>query len=35
MLMLGERPTLPDIIGFALMFAASACGLLRPQEPAG
>ena len=35
MLMLGERPTLPDIAGFALMFAASACVLLRPQEPAG
>jgi drug/metabolite transporter (DMT)-like permease len=31
-LMLGERPTLADIIGFALMFAASACVLLRPQD---
>src|SRR5207249_997532 len=29
-LLLGERPTLADIIGFALMFAASACVLLRP-----
>jgi drug/metabolite transporter (DMT)-like permease len=34
MLMLGERPTLPDIVGFALMFAASACVLLRPQDAA-
>lgn len=33
-LMLGERPTLADIIGFALIFAASACVVLRPQEPA-
>jgi drug/metabolite transporter (DMT)-like permease len=31
-LMLGERPTLADVIGFALMFAASACVLLRPQD---
>jgi drug/metabolite transporter (DMT)-like permease len=28
MLILGERPTLPDIIGFALIFAAAACVLL-------
>jgi drug/metabolite transporter (DMT)-like permease len=34
MLILGERPTLADIVGFALMFAASACVVLRPQEPA-
>src|SRR5262249_49272444 len=32
MLMLGERPTAADIIGFALIFAASACVLLRPQD---
>lgn len=31
-LILGERPTLPDLAGFALIFAASACVLLRPQE---
>jgi drug/metabolite transporter (DMT)-like permease len=31
-IMLGERPTLADIIGFALMFAASAAVLLWPQE---
>jgi len=31
-LMLGERPTLADIVGFALMFASSACVLLRPQD---
>ena len=31
-LMLGERPTLADILGFALMFLASAFVLLRPQE---
>lgn len=29
---LGERPTATDILGFALMFAASAFVLLRPQE---
>jgi len=29
-LLLGERPTLPDIIGFALILAASACVLLAP-----
>ena len=32
-LILGERPTLPDLAGFALIFAASACVLLRPQGP--
>jgi drug/metabolite transporter (DMT)-like permease len=32
MLILGERPTPSDIVGFALMFAASACVLLRPQD---
>ena len=26
--MLGERPTVPDLIGFALIFAASVCVLL-------
>lgn len=31
MLLLGERPTLADFAGFALMFAASACVLLRPE----
>ena len=28
---LGERPTLPDIIGFAMIFAAAACVLLQPN----
>jgi drug/metabolite transporter (DMT)-like permease len=32
MMLLGERPTLTDIVGFALMFVASASVLLRPQE---
>jgi len=32
MLLLGEHPTLSDVIGFALMLAASASVLLRPQE---
>lgn len=27
---LGERPTVPDMIGFALIFAAAACVLLQP-----
>ena len=27
---LGERPTVPDIIGFVLIFAAAACVLLQP-----
>ncbi|HZD91379.1 MAG TPA: EamA family transporter [Pseudolabrys sp.] len=30
-LILGERPTWQDIIGFALIFAAAACVLLRPE----
>jgi drug/metabolite transporter (DMT)-like permease len=30
-IVLGERPTLADILGFALMLAASACVLLRPD----
>ncbi len=29
-ILLGERPTLPDIIGFVLIFAAAACVLLQP-----
>jgi len=32
--LLGERPTSADIIGFALIFAASACVLLAPSTPA-
>jgi drug/metabolite transporter (DMT)-like permease len=32
MLLLGERPTLTDIVGFSLIFTASATVLLRPQE---
>ena len=28
---LGERPTAPDIIGFVLIFAAAACVLLQPN----
>jgi drug/metabolite transporter (DMT)-like permease len=32
-LMLGERPTSSDIVGFALIFTASACVLLRPDAP--
>lgn len=31
--LLGEAPTLPDSIGFALIFAASACVLLQPNAP--
>jgi len=30
-LVLGERPTAPDIIGFAMIFAAAACVLLQPN----
>jgi drug/metabolite transporter (DMT)-like permease len=30
-IILGERPTIPDIIGYALIFLASACVLLQPQ----
>jgi drug/metabolite transporter (DMT)-like permease len=33
MLILGERPTAADIIGFALIFAASACVLLARSAP--
>jgi drug/metabolite transporter (DMT)-like permease len=29
--LLGERLTTPDIIGFALIFAAAACVLLQPN----
>ena len=36
MLILGERPTIADFVGFGLIFAASACVLLaRPAPPAG
>jgi drug/metabolite transporter (DMT)-like permease len=37
MLILGERPTVADTIGFALIFAASACVLIQPQpvKPVG
>jgi drug/metabolite transporter (DMT)-like permease len=31
MLLLGERPTPADFVGFALIFAAAACVLLRPS----
>ncbi len=31
MLILGERPTLSDTIGFVLIFSASACVLIQPQ----
>jgi drug/metabolite transporter (DMT)-like permease len=31
--MLGERPTLPDVVGFALILSASACVLLAPGTP--
>ncbi len=30
-ILLGERPTVPDIIGFLLIFAAAACVLLQPN----
>jgi drug/metabolite transporter (DMT)-like permease len=30
MLMLGERPTTADLVGFALIFAAAACVLVQP-----
>ena len=33
-LILGERPTLTDIIGFVMILAASACVLFSPHEPA-
>ncbi len=29
--LLGERPTVPDIVGFVLIFAAAACVLLQPN----
>ena len=31
-LILGERPTTTDIVGFALIFAASACVMLQPGQ---
>lgn len=34
-LILGDRPTLTDMIGFALIFAASACVLVTPQSTMG
>jgi len=30
-ILLGERLTVPDIIGFAMIFAAAACVLLQPN----
>jgi drug/metabolite transporter (DMT)-like permease len=30
-IVLSERPSVPDIIGFALIFAAAACVLLQPN----
>jgi drug/metabolite transporter (DMT)-like permease len=33
-LIVGERPTATDIVGFALIFAASACVLLVPLAAA-
>ena len=33
MIVLGERPTASDAIGFALMLGASACILLWPDRP--
>ncbi len=33
-LVLGERPTATDLIGFALIFTASACAILVPHAPA-
>ena len=35
MLMLGERPTVADVIGFALILAAAACVLLAPTSMVG
>jgi drug/metabolite transporter (DMT)-like permease len=32
-IVLGDRPTVPDIIGYVLIFAASACVLLQRQAP--
>ena len=34
-ILLGERPTLPDIVGFALIFTAAACVLLPQRRAAG
>ena len=34
MILLGERLTAADVVGFALIFSASACVLLSPQAPA-
>jgi drug/metabolite transporter (DMT)-like permease len=34
MIILGERPSVADIVGFALIFAASARVLLSPRSPA-
>ena len=34
MILLGERLTVADIVGFALIFAAAACVLLQPQRQA-
>jgi drug/metabolite transporter (DMT)-like permease len=33
--MLGERPTMPDIVGFALILCASGCVLLAPSATPG
>lgn len=33
-ILLGERPTVADVVGFALIFAAAACVLLQPQRRA-
>ena len=33
-LILGERPTVTDVIGFGMILAASACVLFSPNEPA-
>jgi drug/metabolite transporter (DMT)-like permease len=33
-LIIGDRPTASDLIGFALIFAASACVLLGPASAA-
>jgi hypothetical protein len=31
-ILLGDRPTGPDLIGFALIFAAAACVMLPRRE---
>ena len=33
-IILGERPSVPDIVGFAMIFAAAACVLLQPRDKA-